>query len=99
MRLTEEQGQLVAAAQGEPLEVVDPQTRQAYVLLPAELYQRLSGVVEAGANEAPRPAALVSQGQPLRVKVRDLAMPAVVDEIGKIHCKRYELLTQGKSTE
>src|SRR5262245_55426693 len=38
-----------AMAQGEPVHIIDPLTHDAYVLVPAEVYARLSG-------ELPRPA-------------------------------------------
>jgi hypothetical protein len=38
-----------AMAQGEPVQIIDPVTHDAYVLVPAEVYARLSG-------ERPRPA-------------------------------------------
>ncbi len=39
--LTQEQRQLLKQGGGEPLRLVDPETNQEYVLLQAEVYQRL----------------------------------------------------------
>jgi hypothetical protein len=46
MRLTEEQHQLVEVAAGQPVDVVDPQSNRAYVLLPAEVFERVRGILE-----------------------------------------------------
>jgi hypothetical protein len=45
MQLTEEQSQKVREANGEPIVITDPQTRQEYVLLRADVYQRLNRLV------------------------------------------------------
>jgi hypothetical protein len=97
MRLTEEQHRDVEAAQGKPVDVVDPQTQQAYVLLPAELYQRVRDLVEREgmraapgappASEPPR-IPLPPEGQPMRVKVRALPTPPEVAEEVKKSCRR-----------
>jgi hypothetical protein len=47
IELNSEQRQ--AMAQGQPVQIIDPVTHDAYVLVPAEVYARLSG-------ELPRPA-------------------------------------------
>jgi hypothetical protein len=44
--LTNEQCHLLAAHANEPLRLVDPESKQAYVLLPAEIYERLKGLLE-----------------------------------------------------
>ena len=41
--MTEELRQALAAGRGEPVRVVDPATSEAYVLVPADEYARLSG--------------------------------------------------------
>ena len=44
-----------AVAQGEPVQIVDPLTHDAYVLVRAEVYERLSGVLQQPADQ-PNPA-------------------------------------------
>lgn len=44
--LTEEQSRAVAAQPDEPVRVLDPATRQPYVLLSEELYERVRELVE-----------------------------------------------------
>jgi hypothetical protein len=43
--LTVEQRNLLKQASGEPLRLVDPDTNQEYVLLPADLYEQLRSVL------------------------------------------------------
>ena len=43
--------QRLAAAQGEPVQIIDPVTSDAYVLLRAEVYARLADVVERPATK------------------------------------------------
>jgi hypothetical protein len=43
--LTDEQRQLIRHAGGEPLRLLDPETNQQYVLLPAEDFDRFKGVL------------------------------------------------------
>ncbi len=91
MRLTEEQHQLVEAAHGRPVDVRDPQTNRAYVLLPVELYQRVRDLVEkngppqrtgpAPASSEPPQGPSMAEVQPLRVVVRQLPTPPEVAEI------------------
>jgi hypothetical protein len=96
MQLTPEQHQFVAAAQGKPVEVIDPQTQQTYVLLPAEMYQRVRGFVEARVEQGQR---CEKQGeapvaQPMRVRLRELAMPPEVAAEVKKHCRKLGLWRQ-----
>jgi hypothetical protein len=51
IELTPEQCQALDRQNGEPARVVDPATRRAYVLLPAEDYDRLVGVVPPPSEE------------------------------------------------
>src|SRR5437588_8812639 len=91
MRLTEEQHRLVEAAEGRPIDVFDPRTDRNYVLLPAELYQRVQNLVEKNGppqRTAPAPASSespqapsVSEVKPLRVVVRQLPTPTEVAEM------------------
>ena len=46
IELTEEQRAAVAASEEMPPRVVDPTTRQTYVLLRSEVYERLKGVLD-----------------------------------------------------
>ncbi len=63
--------QLLAAAQGEPVRVVDPSTQAAFVVVRAEVFERLAGAMKPPASAAPQP-------QPLRQLVRDLPLPPEV---------------------
>jgi len=67
--LTPEQWQ--AAAQGEPVRVVDPSTQNAFVVVRAEVFERLAGAMKPPAIAAPGP-------QPLRQRIRDLPLPPEV---------------------
>ena len=90
MQLTAEQSQAIEAAGGRPVEVVDPQTQRTYVLLSAEAYQPVRDLVEGRQPEGPRPEApaSIAEGQPMRVKVRELPMPPEVAERVKKCCKK-----------
>jgi hypothetical protein len=44
--LSEEQRQALAAGRGGPLSVVDPATNREYVLVPADAWQRVRGLIE-----------------------------------------------------
>ena len=91
MRLTEEQHQVVEAAGNQPVEVVDPQTKRAYVLLPVELFYG-NGPVEP---EVPAPRdglpAEVARGEPMRINLRELPTPPEVAERIRRHCKKLGL--------
>jgi hypothetical protein len=47
LELTEQQRQAVQERAGEPVEVIDPETRRAYVLLAREQYEQMRSVVES----------------------------------------------------
>jgi hypothetical protein len=87
MKLTEEQHQLVEAAKGQPVDVIDPQSNRAYVLVPAELFQRIRPAVHEeevpGANMPPEAA----RGEPMRIKLRELPMPEEAAARVRRHCK------------
>jgi hypothetical protein len=53
IELTPQQRQALEQQHGEPVRVVDPATNNAYVLVRAEVYERLVGVVQPPADEAP----------------------------------------------
>jgi hypothetical protein len=94
MQLTAEQHQVVEAAEGTPVQVVDPQTRQTYVLLRAELYERLRDLLEREQAAEPRAAPATSaapERPPTRVKLRDLPMPAEVAQAVTRHCQKLGL--------
>jgi hypothetical protein len=91
MRLTEEQHQLVEAAQGRPVDVVDPLTNRAYVLLPAELYQPVPAAPQGPAVPADAPPAGGAGGEPMRIKLRELPMPPEVAEEARRYCKKLGL--------
>lgn len=44
--LTTEQLQLIAAHADQPIRLLDPESKRAYVLLPAEVYERLKVLLE-----------------------------------------------------
>ena len=56
MLLTAEQHLAVEAAQGKPVDVVDPQTQRTYVLLSAELYQHVRDLVATREQGERKPA-------------------------------------------
>src|SRR5262245_43706981 len=97
MKLTEEQHCAVEAAQGKPVEVIDPQTQRTYVLLSSEQYQRVRGLVEgpeAGRapvlppEPEPPKNPLIPEKGPMRVKVRDLPTPPELAAEAKRYCKQ-----------
>ena len=91
MRLTEEQQQLVEAARGQPVELVDPRSQRRYVLVPAELYHRPDPGLSA--DDVPRSALPpeVARGEPLRIKLRALPLPPEAAERVRRCCKRLGL--------
>jgi hypothetical protein len=52
IELTEPQQQALDRQQGDPLRVVDPRTREAYVLLPAAVYDRVKELLEEAEDKA-----------------------------------------------
>lgn len=46
IELTEQQQQALANSQKEPLHLMDPRTKQTYVLLPRELFERVKNILE-----------------------------------------------------
>jgi hypothetical protein len=98
MRLTDEQHRLIEAAQCRPVEVPDPLTYRVYVLLPAEVYHSVRGVVEArpgqaGHSASARPPGLPSPaaGSALPMRLRDMPLPPEVPEKVGNHCRRLGL--------
>jgi hypothetical protein len=99
MRLTDEQHRLIEAAGGRPVHVLDPRTNRVYVLLPAELYQRVQVLVENGPGGGPRfetgagPLGPPTHGAmpPVPVKLRDLPLPAEVAEAAARDCRSLGL--------
>jgi hypothetical protein len=94
MRLTEEQHQLVEAAQGQPLDVVDPRTNRAYVLLPADLYQRVRAALQPTAGPSSAAPGEGVKREPLRIKLRELPLPPEVAAAARRHCQRLGLWRQ-----
>ncbi len=96
MNLTPEQHVAVEAAQGQPVEVVDPHTKRTYVLLASEIFQRIRGFVGGKQLEEAKQGPAAKSGvaeemtnqTPLRVKVRDLPMPPEVKEEVKNRCRQ-----------
>lgn len=95
MHLTEEQHRAIEAAQGRPVEIVDPRTNRIYVLVPAEEYQRvreLRSHEPAATGPAGKPAYFpkvpgLEEGKPMRVHLRSLPTPPEVVERAKEFCK------------
>lgn len=59
LHLTEQQRQAIEAQQGRPVEVVDPHTRQTYVLIAREQYERVRALLEQTAEQEPsKPSAI-----------------------------------------
>jgi len=51
IELTDEQRQALGGQSDEPVQVIDPRTKETYVLLRAELYERLKGLLEEEEEE------------------------------------------------
>jgi len=45
IQLTDDQSSILTSEMGAPLEVIDPQTRQTYRLVPEDVYRRLQSLV------------------------------------------------------
>lgn len=88
--LTDDQRQALQAEQGQPVEVVDPATRQRYVLLAREQYERVRSLLESSAEQAvpsaPPPAGSAREGAPLRQRIRDLPLPPAVAAEANRYC-------------
>ena len=65
IELTEPLQQALDAATGEPLRVVDPRTQECYVLLRAEVYDRLKALVydDSPPSEEERRRQLAASGE------------------------------------
>jgi len=55
VELTEEQRKVLGEQEGSPVEMVDPHTQRAYVLLAREQYDRVRSLVEAPVGEKTEP--------------------------------------------
>src|SRR5437868_2692841 len=58
LELTDQQRQTLQAEHGTPIDVVDPATRQRYVLLAWEQYERVRSLLEGDGEQKPSEAAL-----------------------------------------
>jgi hypothetical protein len=93
IELTDQQEQ--AVKEGRPIEIADPQSARAFVLLAREQYERirflLEGSPEPGLSAPGTPAATPSpgEGKPQRVRLRDLPTPPEVAEQAKQSCRKY----------
>jgi hypothetical protein len=97
IHLTEQQRQAIAAHRGQPVEIVDPNTDRAYVLLARERYDRvrhlldqLEGHTEPSEGGGPPPP--VDEGRPLRQSLRELALPPAVAQFARQWCQRLGLV-------
>jgi hypothetical protein len=50
IELTEQQRQILESNGGEPMRVVNPRTKQAFILVPAEDYERLKSILDGRFN-------------------------------------------------
>jgi hypothetical protein len=94
IELTEAQRQALQAGCGKPVEVVDPATQERYVLLAREQYEQVRPLLQGVAEQPlppPAPPAFppTGDGEPPRVRLRDLPMPPLVVEEVKRLCKQY----------
>jgi hypothetical protein len=92
IELTHEQEQ--AVRQGRPVEVIDPASNRAFVVVTRELYESvrplLEGGQDGGPSSSPPPAlapAVTPEVKPLRQRVRDLPLPPEVAAEAKRYCK------------
>lgn len=46
IELTQQQQQALADRQDEPLQLIDPRTKQTYVLLPNEVFERVKNILQ-----------------------------------------------------
>jgi hypothetical protein len=60
VELSEEQRQALDAQPGQPLRVVDPRTQKAYVLIPAEVYDRIEAPLDEDDLRGTYPAQMES---------------------------------------
>lgn len=62
LQLTDEERQEVQRAKGEPVRLTDPETKQEYVLLRAQVYEKLKGLLyDDGAIDVARGYALADE--------------------------------------
>ena len=93
IEFTEEQRRALQAEAGRPLEVIDPATKQAYVIVALEKYERVRSFFEGAEQSSrltPSPVSSPLQAEkPERVRLCDLSTPPeVVDETERC-CQRY----------
>jgi len=92
IELTDKQRRVLAAGRGKPLEVVDPDTQQRYVLVAREQFERVRSLLEGPPAQAPgprtTPAGPAPERQPLRQRVRELPLPPAVAAEAKRYGKR-----------
>jgi hypothetical protein len=93
IELTDNQRQALQVERGRPIELVDPETQQRYVLLAREQYERVRDVLEEcpvnGSSTPISSANAVQSDHAERVRLRELPTPAEVIEEGKRWCKKY----------
>jgi hypothetical protein len=91
IELTEEQGRALQAEAGRPLAVVDPATKQAYVIVALEKYERVRSLFEGAEQSAqltPVSSSLQAE-KPERVRLSDLSTPPEVVAETERCCQRY----------
>jgi hypothetical protein len=97
IELTDQQEQ--TAKQGRPVEVVDPASGRAFVIVNRDLYERLRSSLErssqqGSSEQGPPPPVLPAapspgEGEPVRVRLRDLPNPPDMVEAAERLCKKY----------
>lgn len=93
IELTNQQEQ--AVKEGQPIEVSDPQSSRAFVLLTREQYERIRTLLEGSPEtslpppDAPPAALSPEEGQPQRVRLRDLPTPPEVIGEAQQSCRKY----------
>jgi hypothetical protein len=92
IELTDQQAQ--AVKNGQTVEVLDPLTAQAYILLARDQYERVRPLLESSRENPPPPptppaAPSPAERGPERVRLRDLPTPAEVVEEAEHYCRKY----------
>jgi|GEM_PF-4668627 len=91
IELTEEQRRALQAEAGRPLAVVDPATKQAYVIVALEKYERVRSLFEGAEQSSqltPSPVSSPFQAEK-RVRLHDLSTPPEVVAETERCCQRY----------
>lgn len=84
-----------AVKQGQPVEVLDPESARTFVVVTRELFERFRPFLETPAGQSPNPSRSgvtgPPEGQALRQPIRDLPLPPEVAAEAERHCRRLGL--------